>query len=456
MAKPTYKQLEELVAKQAKHIEKLEARIADLESRLRKNSKNSSKPPSSDQKANQLPAKRKEARPFHKGVSRQLLPENRITSRERRAVEECPHCHSEMKLTGESISWQQIEMPEIRPLVHQIDRMETQCPRCNLRTLPELSPQEALLLGPRLESFVHLALGRYRQSHRTVREFLSTLLPGVDLSQGLISKIKRRGTRAFEGLHDQIRDRVLESRYPIHIDPTSWRHMGRNENVVVVRTGDLICFEMAAHQNANEISAILGSNRIDHLVSDRGLSTSKIEKGLHQYCLAHLLRNIRGYAEHRAATLEESRSLGQIYDLVQELFSDHHRLDRGELAESTWRSYGYQTWLSIQDEIEDWLASPPSPRLNRFYRGLLKAVPNFRVYLRNRDHPMTNNPAEEALRPLVIARKLCFGSRSSYGRSWRASVQSCVETLHRQGRSIWDLLTQAVQADRQGCPAPAL
>ena len=46
---------------------------------------------------------------------------------------------------------------------------------------------------------------------------------------------------------------------------------------------------------------------------------------------------------------------------------------------------------------------------------------------------MTNNLAEEALRTLVIARKLCFDSRSEYGRTWQAVIQSCVETLHRQG-----------------------
>ena len=50
-------------------IEQLLARIADLESQLNKNSKNSSKPPSSDQKPNTLPAKEKKKRRFRTGVS---------------------------------------------------------------------------------------------------------------------------------------------------------------------------------------------------------------------------------------------------------------------------------------------------------------------------------------------------------------------------------------------------
>ena len=50
--KPTYEELEKRVADQDKLIKQLLERIASLEDQLNKNSKNSSKPPSSDQKPN--------------------------------------------------------------------------------------------------------------------------------------------------------------------------------------------------------------------------------------------------------------------------------------------------------------------------------------------------------------------------------------------------------------------
>ena len=74
--------------------------------------------------------------------------------------------------------------------------------------------------------------------------------------------------------------------------------------------------------------------------------------------------------------------------------------------------------------------------------------------MRRADFPMTNNPAEEALRSFVIARKLCFGSRSDYGLAWRAEIQSCVETLHRHGRSILDFISNAIQIHRDGNSNP--
>lgn len=61
-------------------IEQLVKRIDDLESQLKKNSKNSSKPPSSDQKPNISTAPKNGKRPFHRGASRQLLPQFMVTS----------------------------------------------------------------------------------------------------------------------------------------------------------------------------------------------------------------------------------------------------------------------------------------------------------------------------------------------------------------------------------------
>lgn len=129
---------------------------------------------------------------------------------------------------------------------------------------------------------------------------------------------------------------------------------------------------------------------------------------------------------------------------------------RGEITESTWRNYGYIDWSEIEDEVEDLLSVTESGEVRRFCRRLLKDLPRFRIYLRNRDRPITNNPAEEALRPLVIARKLCFGSKSEYGRAWRSAIQSCVETFWKQGRRALDLLADTIRAGRLGLPSPTL
>lgn len=444
--KEIIKRLEMIIAEQA-------SRIAELESRLNKNSKNSSKSPSSDQKPNLLRRQPKEQRPFHPGASRQLLPENRLTSLEQRKIEICPRCDVAMESTGRVLKWQQVELPEIRPLVHQIECLGSRCPRCSFETLPALSESEKFLLSPRLEAFVHLCLSQFRQGHEVVREFLNALLPDLTISKGLISKIKARGDRAFKQAREEIRLALSSHSGATHMDATSWRHSGKNEHAIVTRSDEWVLFDIVGQQNGDTIANLVEDGEVDHLVTDRGFPAQKLKVGLHQYCLAHLLRNILGLAEHRSTSLNEVEDLGELYDLILELFHDKHRLDRSEISEGTWRQYGYQTWNDIRYHIEEKLASS-SKKTRRFYKKLLSDLPHFKAYLRSRDHPMTNNPAEEALRPLVIARKLCFGSRSEYGKEWRASLQSCIATLRKKNQDVWDFLTQVVRAYRSEAPYP--
>jgi hypothetical protein len=458
--KPTYDELFALVQVLSKQcfeyqqtIKRLEKRIADLESEVNKNSKNSSKPPSSDQKSNLPPKQKREKRPFHPGASRQLLPESMVTSQTERRVDICPKCRSSMALTGEVIKWQQIELPEIKPLVHQWNLHVCQCPRCNLVATPKLEENEKYVLGPRLEALANLCLSRFKMGHLVIREFIATLLPAVSLSQGLISKIKLRTAKALSNSKQQLMEKILTEAGPLHVDATGWRHNGINEHAIVMRVHDWVVFSFVPHQNKATFKNLLPKGKL-HLVTDRGLAVSEVGAKLHQYCLSHLLRNLQGIAEHPKTTIDEAQKIGEIHEAIELLFVDKHRMQRGEISLNTWRQYGYQTWLFIEELVEEMLDNGPTEKVRRFFHKLQKGYKHFKVYLRSPDFPMTNHLAEEALRSLVIARKLCFGSFSEYGRSWRAAIQSCVETLHRQKRSIIDFLANTVRAYRCGNPCP--
>lgn len=458
--KPTYEELFALVQTLSKQcfeyqqtIKRLEKRVADLESQLKKNSKNSSKPPSSDQKSNLPPRQKKEVRPFHPGASRQLLPDSMVTSQTERHVDTCPRCRSTMTPTGEVIKWQQIELPEIKPLVHQWNLHVCQCPNCHLIAKPELEDGEQYLLGSKFEALINLCLGRFRMGHLAVREFIGALLPNIELSQGLISKIKKRAAKALSSPHQQIMEQILSEKGPLHADATGWRHMGTNEHAVVMRVNNWVGFCFIPHQNKETFKTLLPKKGL-YIVSDRGLAVSEVGARIHQYCLAHLLRNLQGLAEHAATTVEEAQKIGEIHETIQFLFVDKHRMERGEISVHTWRQYGYRAWQLIEDLIEGVLWDNPSSKVAKAFRRVQKGWKHFKTYLRNPDYPMTNNSAEEALRSLVIARKLCFGSRSMYGRTWRAEIQSCMETLRRQGRSVLDFLADAIRANRYGSSCP--
>jgi hypothetical protein len=56
--------------------------------------------------------------------------------------------------------------------------------------------------------------------------------------------------------------------------------------------------------------------------------------------------------------------------------------------------------------------------------------------------PPTNNEAERSLRPLVIFRKVCMGTRSPTGSQNIAVFSSLTETARRQGADSIELLKQ--------------
>jgi len=304
-----------------------------------------------------------------------------------------------------------------------------------------------------MEGLVNLLMTQFRQGHQSVRQFVSLLVPGFFLSQGLVAKIKKRAANAFDHANNVLGETILRGQEPIHGDATGWRHGGKNYHVVILRSGSFVQYSIVPRQNGDILGQLLQSSEPINLVCDRGLAIQKVALRSLQYCLAHLLRNLQGVAEHPSTTVDEAQLLGEVHEMLQGLFHDKHRHERGELSRTTWRQYGYRTWQDMRETIDLLLKREPHPVLKRFCKKLLCDWKHFMVYL-STSGPMTNNPAEEALRNLVIVRKLCFGSRSEYGRRWRETVQSCVETLRRQGKSVLDFLAETIRASREGTPYP--
>jgi len=68
----------------------------------------------------------------------------------------------------------------------------------------------------------------------------------------------------------------------------------------------------------------------------------------------------------------------------------------------------------------------------------------------------TNHAAERVLRPAVIWRKQCFGTQSADSSRFGERILSVVTTCRQQGRNVWNLLTDAIQAAMTDQPAPTL
>jgi transposase len=64
--------------------------------------------------------------------------------------------------------------------------------------------------------------------------------------------------------------------------------------------------------------------------------------------------------------------------------------------------------------------------------------------------------AEQAIRFVVIDRKITQGSRSEWGRRWLERIWTVIATCRQQGRSIFDFLSEAISTWLSGTTPPTL
>jgi len=89
-------------------------------------------------------------------------------------------------------------------------------------------------------------------------------------------------------------------------------------------------------------------------------------------------------------------------------------------------------------------------------RNLLKAWPTLWTFAAHPGVEPTNNHAERSLRGAVIYRKLSLGSQSEDGETRTARLLSAHTTCRLQQRSLFVYLTEALNANARGHPAPHL
>src|SRR5262245_44028766 len=155
-------------------VAELERRVGDLEARLKLNSTNSSRPPSSDplglkRKPPAPPSGRKRGgQPGHPGAQRRLVPPEKACSITECRPTDCRRCGQ--ALLGDDptpLVHQVAELPRIEPLVDEYRLHRLACPRCGITTcatLPAGVPTGGF--GPYLQAVLSTLAGGDRLSKR--------------------------------------------------------------------------------------------------------------------------------------------------------------------------------------------------------------------------------------------------------------------------------------------------
>lgn len=176
-------------------LRQLQEQVALLTERVNLNSKNSSKPPSSDgpsggnRAARRASARKRGAQPGHKGHTRAMLDESEVDRVIDCRPEAMCECGASVGVTADAPQRHQVfEVPPLRAQVDEYRLYSGRCAGCGKAhsgVLPSGVPRGQL--GPRALSLVGVLGTRYHLTQRKIRHLLDQLM-GLNFSVGAISQ----------------------------------------------------------------------------------------------------------------------------------------------------------------------------------------------------------------------------------------------------------------------------
>lgn len=453
-----------MIAQLQEQLKKAQREIEELKARLNKNSRNSSKPPSSNppwisNKPPKTPGQTPPGgQPGHPGHSRVPIPPNQVSQRVELKPDECRKCGRHLKGVDSSPRRHQVtDLPPVSPVTIEYVMHRLLCPDCGTRTSAKLPPGVPRgNFGPGVEALAAYLSGQAHLPKRQVQEVMEDC-HGVSMSLGSIVAAQQSVSQALEDPVAEAREFVQEQTI-LHADETSWKQgsdqpdgTGRAKAWLwVAATRWVSVFLIHAHRGADAARELLGKFS-EYLVTDRwnGYHEWPIRK--RQICWAHLIRDFTAFSEWKGgealgkALLEESKKL----------FALWHRVRDGTLGRQTFRR---QTG-PIRRRIEELLHQATRSHNRELARScgrMLKVFPAFWTFLRVPGMEPTNNAAERALRPGVLYRKISFGTQSSEGSRFVERMLTVVASLRLQSRNVLGYLRQTCLRANFGKEAPSL
>jgi len=458
--------LSNTIESQQEQIKALEVKVA----KLSKNSSNSSKPPSSDDitkptsKKKTKKGKRKiGGQPGHERHDRPLFAVEEIDKFHPYILATCPDCHGEVSIMdGEPRIIQQVELIEV-PLIREEHRSyPVWCPKCGKIHYMPFPPEvyKEGLLKERLTSLVAYMKNVCHASFSTIRKYIRDVL-GEKVSRGYLRKVIEKVSRSLEAPYNELLDRLpLET--IVNVDETGHKENGDKFWTWVFKAELYVLFKIDKSRGSKVLIDILGKEFNGVLGCDYFSAYRKYMKDFNisiQFCLAHLIRDIRFLT---TLTDAETNAYGQkLLDQVKNMFKVIHNRDS-----MTPQTFTAALEHAKQKIIATALNNVPS-RVNKKgkeeKREAQNMVNRFRLYgkayfefITTPGIDPTNNVAEQAIRFVVIDRHVTQGTRSVKGRQSNERLWTVIATCSLQGRSAFNLILESVRAYFHDQPAPSL
>jgi transposase len=454
----------QLRAQQAQ-IDSLRATVAELQERLasaQKNSSTSSKPPSSDLVKPPPPpppegqAKRSiGGQPGHPRHQRPLFPPEMLNGGVHTHVAEiCPDCGHGLKaapLTPRIVQQVDIEVVPLHIAEHQA--LPGWCPHCDkvhYAALPSAIDKGGLV-GPRLTTLIAFLKGACHASYSTIRKFLRDVV-GVVISRGQLAKVIGKVSEALEGPYEVLLENLPEQAR-LNVDETGHRDQGEQWWTWCFRASLYTVFKIDRTRSGDVLVEVLGKEFDGVLGCDYYSAYRRYMRECNvivQFCLAHLIRDVK-----YLITLPDARDRAygeRLREALRQMFALIHR--RGELPDWV---FDVRLREARAEVLRQALTAVPETRASQNIAArFAKHGEAYFAFVTTPGVAPTNNLAEQAIRFVVLDRRVTQGTRGEKGRGWCERIWTVMATCSQQGRSVFEFLGAAVAAYFNGDAAPSL
>ena len=447
--------VEQLLTAHQGQVAELTARIERLEARLKQDSHNSHKPPSSDGPA-KLPPRRSQrqrsgkksgGQAGHAGITlRQVAQPDNVVPHRASTCARCQASLADAPSVGQERR-QVWDLPTTRPQVTEHQALHLCCAQCQTVTAGQFPSDvtQPVQYGPGvkalavyLQTYQHLPFERTQDYFRDVHQ--------LPLSEGTLVTAQASCAAALAPVAQALHQAVTQAAVA-HFDETGLRVAAQTYWLHVASTAQLTYYAVQPKRGRPAMDAI------GILPVFRGVAVHDALSGYfpypcdHSLCNAHLLRDLTAASE--LTRQHWPTRLSALLLTIKTAVERAQAAGRTQLTPRRLKDFTAQYDHLVQSGLRANPPPKPTGRVGRPAQGPLRSLllrlktraAAVLAFMHDFRVPFDNNQAERDIRMLKVKQKVSGGFRSLTGAETFCRLRAYLSTMRKQGHNALAVLT---------------